>query len=332
MATPSDVEGQAAAADADAKFGLGTQLMAEADSFEAFERAVALIEDSARLGHAEALCILAVLEAVGAGRPRDWSRALQYLEQAAEQGSAHARGQLGLLGRMSRPDAEQEGKYAWREARGRIDIDRLLRAPDPVALSERPRLRLFRGFADEAECRWVIDLLRPKLQPAAIWDEQSGEGVVDSYRSNSAAQVPLRDMDVVIEILKARIAAATRLPEFLFELPQLMHYRVGEEFRPHHDFLDPDKPGFAAELAHRGQRMGTFLIFLNDDFEGGETQFPKADISFRGRTGDGLFFANVTRDGRPDPLTLHAGRSPTRGEKWILSQWIRDRPPAGTGG
>ena len=74
--------------------------------------------------------------------------------------------------------------------------------------------------------------------------------------------------------------------------------------------------------------MGTFLVFLNEDFEGGETEFPKAGIAFRGRTGDGLFFANVTRDGRPDPLTLHAGRPPTRGEKWILSQWIRERPPS----
>ena len=76
--------------------------------------------------------------------------------------------------------------------------------------------------------------------------------------------------------------------------------------------------------------MGTFLLFLNEEFEGGETTFPAAGLSFRGRTGDALFFANVTRDGRPDPLTLHAGRPPTSGEKWILSQWIRERPPAGS--
>jgi hypothetical protein len=174
----------------------------------------------------------------------------------------------------------------------------------------------------------MIDRLRPKLHPALVWDLNSGGGVVDPYRSNSAAELPLLDMDVVIALLKARISAATRLPEFIFELPQIMRYAVGEEFRPHHDFLDPEKPGFAEDFARRGQRMGTFLIYLNDDFEGGETEFPKAGISFRGAIGDGLFFANVTRDGRPDPLTLHAGRPPTRGEKWILSQWIRERPPA----
>jgi hypothetical protein len=107
-----------------------------------------------------------------------------------------------------------------------------------------------------------------------------------------------------------------------------MQYAVGQEFRPHHDFLDPNQPGTAADLARRGQRVATFLIFLNDDFEGGETAFPKAGISHRGRTGDALFFANITPDGAPDPLTLHAGKPPTSGEKWIFSQWIRDRSPA----
>ena len=209
-------------------------------------------------------------------------------------------------------------------------LDRLLRAPFPTPLAERPRLRRFEGFADADECRWLIERARPKLAPAVVWDMDSGETRVDPYRSNSAVELGLVETDVVVAMLRARIAAATRLPEFIFELPQLMHYRVGEEFRPHHDYIDPDKPGFAADIARRGQRMGTFLVYLNDDFTGGETEFPKAGISVRARAGDALFFANVTPDGRPDPLTLHTGRPPDTGEKWILSQWIRDRPPTGS--
>jgi hypothetical protein len=216
----------------------------------------------------------------------------------------------------------------WKALLSDIDVAALLRVPAPEPLSEQPRLRVFRNFARPEECRWLIDQLRAKLDRATVWDETTGRGVEDDYRSNSAAEIALQDMDVVIAVLRARISTATRLPEFIFEVPQLMHYRVGEEFKPHHDFLDPGKPGHALDHARRGQRMGTFLIFLNEDYEGGETEFPKAGLSFRGRTGDALFFANVTRDGRPDPLTLHAGRSPTSGEKWILSQWIRDRPPS----
>lgn len=318
MNSPSDPQSPASARGAEAQFTLAGKMMAQANSFESFEEATALLEQAAQSGHAEALCMIAALEAIGAGRARDWDRAFDGLQLAAERGSEHARDQLRLLGEVAGD---------WREARARIDMKRLIQVPAPFALSERPRIRVFQGFASTAECQWVIDRFRPKLGPATIWDTVSGRGEVDPRRSNSAVEVPVTEMDVVTEVVRARISAATRLPEFIFEVPQVMQYRVGQEFKPHHDFLDPQFPGLAADLARRGQRMGTFLIFLNDDFEGGETEFPEAGISWRGRAGDALFFANVTPDGRPDPLTLHAGRPPTKGEKWIFSQWIRDRPP-----
>jgi predicted 2-oxoglutarate/Fe(II)-dependent dioxygenase YbiX len=131
-----------------------------------------------------------------------------------------------------------------------------------------------------------------------------------------------------VAAIRARISAATNIPVPVFEPPQVMHYHVGEEFRPHYDFLDPTEPGHRAELTAFGQRIATFLIYLNDDYEGGETAFPRAGLSHRGRRGDALLFANVDAATRaPDPLTLHAGMPPTRGEKWIFSQWIRDRSP-----
>jgi hypothetical protein len=38
-----------------------------------------------------------------------------------------------------------------------------------------------------------------------------------------------------------------------------------------------------------------------------------------------LFFVNAYPDMQPDMRVLHAGRSPIRGEKWIVSQFIRSR-------
>jgi prolyl 4-hydroxylase len=70
-------------------------------------------------------------------------------------------------------------------------------------------------------------------------------------------------------------------------------------------------------------------MYLNDDYEGGETDFPALGLRHRGRKGDALLWANVDRVGDPDRRTLHAGLAATRGEKWLLSQWIRDRTPAG---
>jgi prolyl 4-hydroxylase len=105
----------------------------------------------------------------------------------------------------------------------------------------------------------------------------------------------------------------------------VLHYEPGEEFLPHFDFLDVSQPGPAKDVAGRGQRVLTFLIALNDDYDGGETEFPEIGKRWKGRKGSGLFFWNVEPDGTPDRLTRHAGLPPTRGEKWLLSQWIRGR-------
>ena len=122
-------------------------------------------------------------------------------------------------------------------------------------------------------------------------------------------------MDVVLEIVRARIATATNLPVPVFEPPQVMRYSVGQEFRPHFDFLTESEEGWAAQMRRFGQRIATFLLFLNEDFEGGETDFPSIGISHRGRRGDAIFWANVDQNREPDRLTFHAGRPPTRGEK-----------------
>ena len=307
----------------DEQFAKAVGLLEHPNDPSGFVNGTALLEQAALEGHSGAICQLATIEAIGAGRPQNWQRALDLLTNAAERGSEHARSQLRLL---SGKDADETADE-WAGLRSSIDVNRLLTAPERESLCDSPRIRVVRGFASPAECAWVIARVRHKLGPAMIWDELSGMGKLDPSRSNSAVELRLTDMDVVTEAVRARISRSVKLPEPIFETPQVMQYAVGQEFRPHHDFLDPHQPGTAADLARRGQRIATFLIYLNDDFEGGETQFPKAGISHRGRTGDALFFANITPEGAPDPLTLHAGTPPTKGEKWIFSQWIRDRSP-----
>jgi prolyl 4-hydroxylase len=126
-------------------------------------------------------------------------------------------------------------------------------------------------------------------------------------------------------LLRQRIAATAGLAFGSLESPQILHYAVGQEFKPHVDFLDPNVPGYARDIEKRGQRAATFLIYLNDDYEGGETEFPLLGIRHKARKGEGLLFWNLDETHRPDSRMLHAGLPPARGEKWVLSQWLRDR-------
>jgi hypothetical protein len=162
------------------------------------------------------------------------------------------------------------------------------------------------------------------LKPALVFDG-GGEHKIDPGRSNTGTDFQVPDMDLILEIVRTRISRATNIPVPVFELTQVLRYLVGQEFKAHVDFLDEANPQHQHQLRFHGQRIATFLIYLNEDFEGGETEFPMAGIRYRGRTGDALFWANADMEGRPEPLSLHAGLPPTSGEKWVLSQWIRDR-------
>ena len=122
------------------------------------------------------------------------------------------------------------------------------------------------------------------------------------------------------------MAAILGQPTANFEIMNILSYDPGQEYRPHHDYMDPAAKGFEQELAERGQRVATFLVYLNDDFEGGETCFPDLDLKFRGDTGDALFFVSASPDGEIDTRTTHAGLPPKNGSKWLLSQWVRNHP------
>lgn len=272
-------------------------------------RAAGLLAAAAEAGDADAAALLATVEAMGVAGPQSWARAFAWLERAAALGSEGAKAQLALLG--------HEGGIAASTT-----------PPPKRSLSDAPRIRVIEGFATAGECDWVMARAHGRLGPAMVLDQQTGREKSHPDRTNKAIELNVPAMDVVIQVLRARIAAATNLPLPVFEPAQIMHYSVGEEFRPHYDFLTQDAEGWAAQLQHYGQRIATFLLYLNDDFEGGETDFPAIGLSHRGAKGDALFFANIEPSGAPDRKTLHAGKPPTRGQKWILSQWIRDRTPA----
>lgn len=310
--TDEDLRDRAESGEPAAQFDYGMALLEDQQAPVDGPRAIGLIDEAAAADYPDALAMSALFDAMGALRQQSWPIALEKLKRAAGLGSQSAQGQVDVL-----------------EERGSTEllIDRLLEPPSRKQLSQSPRIVAFPAFATAGECEWLISRARDRLKPAKVFSTATGDQTYHQARDNSGIEFQLSQMDVVTELIRARISAATRLPVPIFEPTQILQYRVGQQFRPHHDFLDPDVPGFAEYLQKFGQRIATVLVYLNEDYEGGETAFPKLGLNFRGATGDALFFTNVDRYGRADPLTLHAGTPPTSGEKWVLSQWIRDRVP-----
>ena len=302
----------------------GLALLADPGAAREWRKAIDLVDAAADAGHADAIERRALFEAMGVGRAADWSKALDSLTLAAERGSQNAAGQLILLAENEfDPTAKSRD---WKHVRSCVAVAPLLKAPVARTLSASPLIRTISGFASQAECQWLIAAAAPRLERAIVLNRKTGEHGVDPGRTNQFVPFDLVDMDIVVEMIRARIANAIGAPLPFLEVSQVLHYSVGEEFAPHCDFFDPAK--HADEIDRRGQRAATVLIYLNDEFAGGETSFPKLGIEHRGAAGDCLVFSNVDPSGAPDPRTQHAGRPPTSGEKWLFSQWVRDRAPA----
>ena len=275
----------------------------------------------------------AVNAAHGFKSPRDLESSLLHLQRAAELGLAAAQAELAaLVGNWRLVREISSGKKAqrtetWDRLRAAVDIAAWLRVPQGQAFSLQPRIAVAKEFISAPLCDWLIRLAKPHLKRALIFDREQHGLREDDRRSNSAVELGLQHADTVVAFLRARIAALVELPVIALDgdACQILHYAVGQEFAPHFDFLNASLPGHASDIEKRGQRALTLLIYLNDEYEGGETFFPALQRGFKGRKGDALIFWNVDEAGVPDLRTMHAGTAPTRGEKWLFSQWIRVR-------
>jgi prolyl 4-hydroxylase len=239
--------------------------------------------------------------AYGWGRPQDWPGALRLLEQAVKDGEDGADEQLALV--------------------TRLPLEELLTPPSPQRLHPDVRIATVEGFAPPGFSDWIIGAARDRLEPATMNDAR-GVG----RRTATTCSFPPSRRDLVTAVLQHRAARLLAVPLECHEPPTVIHYDPGQEFGPHADFIEPSIPAYAAELATLGQRVGTFVTYLNDDFDGAETAFPRIDLRYRGKPGDAIFWANVLPDGSPDYRTMHEAAAPTRGEKWVFSQWIRAKP------
>jgi hypothetical protein len=317
----------AEAGSTEAKLALGERLLSQEpyDVPAGYRCARAAAAD----GSGEAEHLLAVATAEGLGARQDWQAALDHLERSAELGFAPARAELAALaGDWTPADAADWSASArnWKVLRRAVDASAWLRSPPAQLVSASPRIAVVEKFASPEICRWLIGRARSGLVRAQTIDPATGRPhYEETARTNSCTAFDVARMDMVLVMLRARIARLTQLPVLGFEDSQVLHYAPGEEFKPHFDFLDTAQPGHAAAVASGGQRVVTFLVYLNEGYQGGETAFPQLGWRYKGRTGDALFFYNATPDGAPDRRTLHAGTPTSQGEKFLFSQWIRFR-------
>lgn len=319
--TPTDINAlraSARAGDLHALTTLGKRLLMGDGVAPSPKEGLACLETAAARGNGEASAQLALLAAWGILQPRNLAVALDRLQRAAELGWEPAQRELGFLARSTGKD--------WPALRGQVDVTAWTTPPVVQVLRDAPSIRTCKGFASVAECDWLIELARKDLRRAKIYRKDAVGHEHSHTRTNTESDYTIGNADIVLNLIRARLAAAAGIDSRRFEVAKLLHYEPGQQFEAHCDFQEPATPALRQEIERYGQRVATLLVYLNDDYAGGETDFPRIGLRHKGARGDALLFANVQPSGALDYDTLHAGLPPTSGVKWVLSQWVRDRP------
>ena len=199
------------------------------------------------------------------------------------------------------------------------------RAVRVAARLERPMAAVLVGVLTASECAELIEMARPRLKPSTVVDPVTGRDRVTGMRSSLGMFFRPGE--------NALVAKVDRLTAELMNLPvthgeglQVLHYLPGAASAPHHDYLVPSTPANLASIERSGQRVSTLVTYLNEVEAGGETVFPQAGFSVSPQRGNAICFEYCDDAGVADPLSLHAGCMVEKGEKWVATKWMRNRP------
>jgi prolyl 4-hydroxylase len=178
------------------------------------------------------------------------------------------------------------------------------------------------NFLNENECKILIDLIDANAVRSTTASDTPGQySQVVQNRTSYTSSLHEQNNPLVTEI-NNRMSDILNIPKAKTETLQGQRYEVGQEFKDHFDWFEGSNLKTYVEKS--GNRSYTFMVYLNDDLEGGETEFQKLNIKFKPKIGMAVVWKNLNSDGTGNRLVLHAGRPVTKGKKYILTRWFRE--------
>ncbi|GLU09119.1 hypothetical protein SLE2022_259940 [Rubroshorea leprosula] len=203
-------------------------------------------------------------------------------------------------------------------------------------LSWKPRALYFPNFATAEQCQTVIERAKVNLKPStlALRKGETAENTKGTRTSSGTFLSASEEKTGVLDFIEKKIAKATSIPRSHGEAFNVLRYEIGQKYDSHYDSFNPSEYG-----PQSSQRVASFLLYLSDVEEGGETMFPFENglrikgydyrqcvgLKVKPRKGDGLLFYSLLPNGTIDPTSLHGSCPVIKGEKWVATKWIRDQ-------
>ena len=174
-----------------------------------------------------------------------------------------------------------------------------------------PKPVVIENFLSENERIHIKQEAKSKLQVSTVDKDRR---VDEQIRKSETAW--LSTEDPIVRSVVERCVSRTDRPIENCEQLQVLRYKEGGHYNPHQDVFYQDK----------NKRLYTFIIALNDEYEGGETAFPVINENYKLKAGDALFFHTLDNYGLDTTDALHGGQPVKSGEKWVCNLWVHKYP------
>lgn len=208
---------------------------------------------------------------------------------------------------------------------------------DVKIMLDRPasKVHVIKNFINEEECKAMEDTARPLLHKATVADGKGGSELSPNRKAMQAGiKIPwkLEEEGNALTTLSRRVYDYTNhvlgmniKEDGQEDLMSIQYEGRGEDdetpdrYTPH---CDGDCDGMRFKP---GNRMATMVIYCKVPEVGGATNFRNAGIHIVPEVGTATFFSYINPETMKmdNGLTEHSGCPVVKGEKKIVTQWVR---------
>ena len=180
---------------------------------------------------------------------------------------------------------------------------------------------IIKNFISKEEANQLVAIARPQMKKATIRGYETVKGVRDSKTAWLK-----KYSNPLIKNMYRKASKITHKDITDMENLQVIHYDPQQFFKPHYDQSYNNVEWNLNELKrHKGPRLYTIIIYLNDNYKGGETAFPKLNKKFKLKSGDAILFHNLdNKELQVHEQAIHEGKPIIEGEKWLATIWVRN--------
>ena len=179
----------------------------------------------------------------------------------------------------------------------------------------------FDDFLTSEDCQTLIEESNRKLRPSSVSNVKD-EVILSKDRTSSTADLHYFNSAYLNQI-DNKITSFMGLNPFTGEIMQTQKYKPGQYYKAHTDYFYPLTREYKTYTEWMGQRTWTFMLYLNDVEEGGETHFKHLKLKVKPKQGMAIFWNNLYRNGIPNLKTLHEACPPVSGDKYVITKWFR---------